>query len=333
MVLVTGATGILGRVIALELLKQGKNVCATKRKSSNLEEVKDSYRFYTDQPDFYFDKIQWIDTDFDSIESLENALEGIEEVYHCAAVVSFNPKDDKELFKTNIEGTRNLLYAIDSTKVKKFLFVSSIAVLDGYNEAGMMDENSDFNPKLQHSGYAISKHLSEMEVWRASAEGLNTVIINPGLIIGSGNWKKSSGDLISKSSHSYTFPGGTAYVDVRDVARIAIELMARNAFGERFIIISENEKFRLVSDKVRKVLGKSPAKLLPEFLYTIFPIISFLLGWLFPILKMLSKTNIETVRNDSRVSNNKIIKFLDYQFIPVSESIDFHLKNYLSDRK
>ena len=172
-----------------------------------------------------------------------------------------------------------------------------------------------------------------MEVWRASAEGLNTVIINPGLIIGSGNWKKSSGDLISKSSHSYTFPGGTAYVDVRDVARIAIELMARNAFGERFIIISENEKFRLVSDKVRKVLGKSPAKLLPEFLYTIFPIISLLVGWLFLILKMLSKTNIETVRNDSRVSNNKIIKFLDYQFIPVSESIDFHLKNYLSDRK
>lgn len=333
MVLVTGATGILGRVITLELLKNGKTVRATKRKSSNLKEVKDSYQFFTDQPDFYFDKIQWIDTDFDSIESLENALEGIEEVYHCAAVVSFNPKDDKNLYKTNIEGTKNLLFALENSSVKKFLFVSSIAVLDGYNEQGMMDENSDFNPKLNHSGYAISKHLSEMEVWRASAEGLNTVIINPGLIIGSGNWKKSSGDLISKSSHSYTFPGGTAYVDVRDVARIAIELMARNAFGERFIIISENEKFSLVSDKVRKVLGKSPAKLLPEFLYTIFPIISFLLGWLFPILKMLSKTNIETVRSDSRVSNNKIIKFLDYQFISVSESIDFHLKNYLSDRK
>lgn len=333
MVLVTGATGILGRVIVLELLKQGKEVRATKRPSSNLKEVRASYRFYTDKPDFYFDKIQWMDVDFEDLDSLQEALIGVNEVYHCAAIVSFNPQDDKAMNKTNVDGTRNLLYAVENSTVEKFLFVSSIAVLDGYNEQGMMDENSDFNPKLNHSGYAISKHLSEMEVWRASAEGLNTVIINPGLIIGSGNWKKSSGDLISKSSHSYTFPGGTAYVDVRDVARIAIELMARNAFGERFIIISENEKFRLVSDKVRKVLGKSPAKLLPEFLYTIFPIISFLLGWLIPILKMLSKTNIETVRNDSRVSNNKIIKFLDYQFIPVSESIDFHLKNYLSDRK
>lgn len=332
MILITGATGILGRVIALELLKQGKDVRATKRKSSNLKEVRDSYQFYTDQPDFYFDKIQWIDTDFDSIESLQNALEGIEEVYHCAAVVSFNPKDDKNLYKTNIEGTKNLLYTVENSSVKKFLFVSSIAVLDGFNENGMMDENSDFNPKLEHSGYSISKHFSEMEVWRASAEGLNTVIINPGLIIGSGNWKQSSGDLIAKSSHSRTFPGGTAYVDVRDVAKIAVELMDKNAFAERFIIISENEKFCLVSDKVRTALGKTKAKLVPEFIYKVLPIISFLFGWLFPILKLMSKNNIETVRKDSKISNQKITEFLNYQFIPVSESIDFHLKNYLKSQ-
>jgi len=333
MVLVTGATGILGRVIVLELLKQGKEVRATKRPSSNLKEVRASYRFYTDKPYFYFDKIQWMDVDFEDLDSLQEALIGINEVYHCAAIVSFNPQDDKAMNKTNVDGTRNLLYAVENSTVEKFLFVSSIAVLDGYNEQGMMDESSDFNPKLNHSGYAISKHLSEMEVWRASAEGLNTVIINPGLIIGSGNWKKSSGDLISKSSHSYTFPGGTAYVDVRDVAKIAVELMSKNAFGERFIIISENEKFRLVSDKVRTALGKPKAKLVPEFIYKVLPIISFLFGWLFPILKLMSKNNIETVRTDSKVSNQKITEFLNYQFIPVSESIDFHLKNYMESQK
>lgn len=333
MILVTGATGILGRVIALELLKQGKDVRATKRSYSNLKEVRDSYQFYTDQPDFYFNKIQWIDTDFDSIESLQNALEGVDEVYHCAAIVSFNPKDDKNLYKTNIEGTKNLLYAVENSSVKKFLFVSSIAVLDGFNENGMMDENSDFNPKVEHSGYAISKHFSEMEVWRASAEGLNTVIINPGVIIGTGNWGNSSGDLFKKLSHSRTFPGGTAYIDVRDVAKIAVELMKKKAFGQRFILISENEKFRLVSDKVRVALGKPKAKLVPEIAYTILPIISFLFGWLFPILKLMSKNNIETVRTTSKVSNQKITEFLDYQFIPVSESIDFHLKNYMESLK
>ncbi|WP_312418341.1 NAD-dependent epimerase/dehydratase family protein [Epilithonimonas sp.] len=333
MVLVTGATGILGRVIALELLKNGKTVRATKRPSSNLKEVRASYRFYTDKPDFYFDKIQWMDVDFEDLDSLREALIDIDQVYHCAAIVSFNPKDDKNLYKTNIEGTKNLLFAVENSSVKKFLFVSSIAVLDGFNENGMMDENSDFNEKLEHSSYAISKHLSEMEVWRAHYEGLPSIIINPGVIIGTGNWGNSSGDLFKKSSHSRTFPGGTAYVDVRDVAKIAVELMSKNAFGERFIIISENEKFRLVSDKVRTALGKPKAKLVPEFIYKVLPIISFLFGWLFPILKLMSKNNIETVRTDSKVSNQKITEFLNYQFIPVSESIDFHLKNYMESQK
>lgn len=133
MILVTGATGILGRVIVLELLKQGKQVRATKRPSSNLKEVKESYRFYTDQPDFYFDKIRWIDIDFNDLDSIQMALQNVHEVYHCAAKVSFNPNKDKELYKTNIGGTKNLLYAVENSEVKKFLFVSSIAVLDGYN--------------------------------------------------------------------------------------------------------------------------------------------------------------------------------------------------------
>ncbi|WP_313270178.1 NAD-dependent epimerase/dehydratase family protein [Epilithonimonas vandammei] len=333
MVLVTGATGILGRVIVLELLKQGKEVRATKRPSSNLKEVRASYRFYTDQPDFYFDKIQWMDVDFEDLDSLREALIDIDQVYHCAAIVSFNPQDDKAMNKTNVDGTRNLLYAVENSTVEKFLFVSSIAVLDGYNEQGMMDENSDFNPKLNHSGYAISKHLSEMEVWRASAEGLNTVIINPGLIIGSGNWKKSSGDLISKSSHSYTFPGGTAYVDVRDVARIAIELMARNTFGERFIISSENYKYQKISDQVRQAEGLRRARIIAPFFLDLAPIIGTLLGWLVPGLKLLNRSNVEAVKSDSRISNKKITDVLGYHFIPVAESIDFHLKNYLSDRK
>ncbi len=332
MILVTGATGILGRVVALELLKKGKNVKATKRKSSNIKEVRKSYKFYTDQPDFYFDKIQWVDADFESLESLQNALEGVEEVYHCAAKVSFNPGDDKELYKTNIDGTKNLLYAIENSAVKKFLFVSSIAVLDGYNEAGMMDENSDFNPKLDHSGYAVSKHLSEMEVWRASAEGLNTIIVNPGLIIGSGNWGNSSGDLFAKSAYPFTYTGGTAFVDVRDVAKIAVALMDKNAFGERFVVISENAKFSLVSDKVRAALGKKPAKAVPEFLFSVLPVLT-IFGFLFPVLRLLRKTSLESLKLDSRISNKKITEFLDYKFISTADSVDFHLKNYLSDRK
>ena len=121
-------------------------------------------------------------------------------------------------------------------------FVSSIAVLDGLNENGELDESSDFNPKIDHSAYTISKHFSEMEVWRASAEGLNTVIVNPGLIIGSGIGKKQRNFFKGLEKWLY-FSGGTSYVDVRDVAQISIELMEKNIFGERFILISENKKY------------------------------------------------------------------------------------------
>ena len=332
MVLVTGATGILGRVIVLELLKRGKNVRATKRPTSDLQEVEKSYRFYTENPSEWFQKIEWLDVDFEDIFSLKTALIGITEVYHCAAKVSFHPKDRRAMYHTNIAGTRNLLFAIENSEVKKLCFVSSTAVLDGVNEQGEVTEDSNYNPKVDHSPYARSKHFSEMEVWRASAEGLNTVIINPGVIIGSGNWEASSGEMFSAlAKYPYAMSGSSAYVDVRDVAKIAVNLMEKEVLNERFIVISGTERLLAVSNFVREKLGKPKAKLLPDFVLKIGYFLNIILGWLFPKLRMLNKVNLETVTSHHLISNQKIKQALDYEFIPVFESLDFHLKNYISD--
>ena len=334
MILVTGATGILGRVIVLELLKQGKKVRATKRKSSNINDVKHSFQFYTENPEEFFNKIEWIDVDFDDIDSLKTALINVEEVYHCAAKVSFHPDDRKEMYHSNIVGTRNLLFACENSSVKKFCFVSSVAVLDGTDENGKVTEDSNFNPKLHHSKYAKSKHFSEMEVWRASAEGLKTVIINPGVIIGSGNWQSSSGEIFGTfEKFPYAMSGSSNYVDVRDVANIAIALMERNIFGERFLIISENKKLVEVANLIRQQLGKSQAKVLPKWILNVGYVLNLLLGWLIPPLRLLNRINIQAVTSHHLLSNNKIKERLDYQFIPITESIDFHLKNYLKDHQ
>ncbi len=330
MVLVTGATGILGRVIVLELLKRGKSVRAAKRATSNLQEVRDSLRFYTNNPDVFFDQIHWVDVDFEDIFSLKKALEDIDEVYHCAAFVSFNPKDCRKIFQTNIEGTKQLLYACENS-VKKFLFVSSIAVLDGLNEQGVTDETCDYNPKTEHSEYASSKHFSEMEVWRASAEGMNVAIVNPGLIIGSGNWGASSGTIFKKYlDNSYSFSGSTAYVDVRDVAKISVDLMEKNIFGERFILTSENVKYYEMANLIRRKAQIKDVKLAPLYALKAGIVLNRLFGWLIPPLRMATKTNIEAITTDSKISNQKIVNRLDYDFIPIEESVDFHLKNYLS---
>ena len=334
MILVTGATGILGRVIVLELLKRGKTVRATKRKSSNLEEVKNSFRFYTENPNECFEKINWIDVDFDNLNSLEKALEGVEEVYHCAAKVSFHPNDEKKMYHTNIEGTTQLLYACENSSVKKFLFVSSIAVLDGLNENGELDESSDFNPKIDHSAYAISKHFAEMEVWRASAEGLNTVIVNPGLIIGSGNWNESSGTLFKElGENNYTFSGGTSYVDVRDVAKILVELMEKNIFAERFILVSENKKYEEIANSIKQKLGKPAVKIVPNILLKVTVFLNSILGWLISPLKMANKVNIKSVTEFNKISNQKIKEKLNYEFISVEESLAFHVENYIKSNK
>ena len=334
MILVTGATGILGRVIVLELLKQGKKVRATKRKSSNINDVKHSFQFYTENPEEFFNKIEWIDVDFDDIDSLKTALINVEEVYHCAAKVSFHPDDRKEMYHSNIVGTRNLLFACENSSVKKFCFVSSVAVLDGTDENGKVTEDSNFNPKLHHSKYAKSKHFSEMEVWRASAEGLKTLIINPGVIIGSGNWQSSSGEIFGTfEKFPYAMSGSSNYVDVRDVANIAIALMERNIFGERFLIISENKKLVEVANLIRQQLGKSQAKVLPKWILNVGYVFNLLLGWLIPPLRLLNRINIQAVTSHHLLSNNKIKERLDYQFIPITESIDFHLKNYIKDHQ
>ena len=334
MILVTGATGILGRKIVLDLLMQGRKVRATKRHKSDLEEVKHSFTFYTDQSDFYFNQIDWVDVDFEDMNSLEKALEGVEEVYHCAAKVSFHPKNQSEMFHTNIEGTKQWLYASQDAGVKKFCFISSIAVLDGFNEDGEMDENSDYNSKLEHSAYAISKHFSEMEVWRASAEGLNTVIVNPGVIIGSGNWNSSSGTLFKSLAKSpFSFSGSTSYVDVRDVSKIAIQLMDNNIFGERFIVVSGNEKYEKVANFVREKLNLKPVKVLSDAVLKIGSVLSSLFGWIFPIFKMMNKVNIESLTSSNIISNKKIKERLQIQMIPVMESLEFHLNNYIKDQK
>lgn len=144
MVLVTGATGILGRVLVLELLKSGKKVRAAKRHSSNLQEVRDSFSNYTDGPSFFFKQIEWVDFDLNDCQSIAAALKGIDEVYHCAAKVSYDPADRREIIQVNVTGTINIVNCSKSSDVRKFLYVGSAAI----SISGKMQVQSVRNQKL-----------------------------------------------------------------------------------------------------------------------------------------------------------------------------------------
>ncbi|QIY89655.1 NAD-dependent epimerase/dehydratase family protein [Chryseobacterium gallinarum] len=327
MVFITGATGILGRVITLELLKQGKTVIGSKRKSSNLEEVKSSYQYYTRDYELFFDRIQWIDVDFDSVESIRNALADVDEVYHCAAIVSYDPEKEDEVSYFNINATKNILEACKYCKIKKILYVSSSVIFKDNCQSQLIHENSEFIPDYDNTVYALSKLKADKVAAREMENGLPIIIINPGMIIGTGNIKKSSsGFLHFLTNNFYTFSGGTACVDVRDVARTGIKLMEKNKFGERFLIASENKTYKELFIMAGLHAGRRRVPLvLGPFILNIGRIAAIFVSWLFPSLRLLTKQNIRFLTTFPKVSNKKITDELNYTFIPIEKSLAFHL--------
>ena len=124
--------------------------------------------------------------------------------------------------KINIEGTANLVNCSIEKKITKFCYVSTIAAVGERNNS-LIDEECEW--KENNNPYSETKHFAEMEVWRGIAEGLNAVIVNPGVIVGSGFWKRGSGAFITQVSRgmSYYPIGKTGFICVKDVVQIMID--------------------------------------------------------------------------------------------------------------
>ncbi|WP_165601911.1 NAD-dependent epimerase/dehydratase family protein [Chryseobacterium contaminans] len=324
-VFVTGATGLLGRVIVLELVKQGKTVRASKREQSNLNEVKESLRYYSSDHEFFFNKIEWVNVNLGCKESIIKALVGVEEVYHCAAKVSYDPLEKEEIFYLNINITANILKASQSCKIKKFLYVSSSVIFQDVENNRFITEDSKLISDVDNTIYAISKLKADRTVYNAMKSAHNIIIIHPGMIIGSGNRNTGSLQFLKLLTTGYfTFSGGTACVDVRDVAKIAILLMENNRFGERFLIASDNKTYKDISTMLGRGPGKNIPILLNRSILTIARIPALFLRYFFPRLRLLTKENIRFLTSFPKISNRKIVNELNYHFIPIEESLIFH---------
>ncbi|MBA3986674.1 MAG: NAD-dependent epimerase/dehydratase family protein, partial [Flavobacteriales bacterium] len=227
MILVTGGTGLVGAHLLFFLLRKGNRVRAIHRTNSNLLAVKDVFSYYMENPDLLYQKIEWVEANLNDIPALTEAFHGIDKVYHTAAYVSFDPKNFNKLRKSNIEGTANIINLCLYFKIKKLCYMSSIATLGEGENFKFITEKSVWNPDEKNSVYAITKYGAEMEVWRGVQEGLNAVIMNAGVILGSGFWKSGTGAIFSKvyKGLNYYTNGETGFVDVRDVVKICTSLM------------------------------------------------------------------------------------------------------------
>lgn len=335
MILVTGATGLVGSHLIYNLLKSGKSVRAIKRHNSSTQYVESVFSYYSENPTDLFKKIEWVDVDLIDVSAIISAMEGIDQVYHCAAKVSFEQKYQREMIQTNVEGTTNMVNAALTKGIKKFCHVSSIATLGKDKNNSVITEDMYWKTSPENSNYAISKYLGEMEVWRASEEGLPVIVVNPSVIVGGGNWGQSSSNMFSKAHKGIRFytNGASGFVDVRDVAALMIQLMESDIVNQRFILNSENSTYRNYFDIMHTAFGKpkpsiKAGKLLSNFACTAETIRYFLTG----AAPLITKETARSAHRISRFSNKKILDaFPTYKFIPLETSVKDTVKLYLSD--
>ncbi len=249
-IFVTGGTGFLGSYILRYLLKRGyTNIRALKRASSPMLLVEDIK-----------DKIEWIEGDLMDLFLLEDVMQDTDQVYHAAAIVTAGKKEEALMKQINGEGTANVVNAANYCKIEKLLHVSSIAVLGKQKKVQKLSEKNHWLPSEYNNAYAISKYLGEQEVWRGMAEGLNAVIINPSVIIGSGIWGKGTTGLFDKVQQGLpVYPvGSTGFVDVRDVARMSIQLMESDISDQRVIANAVDMSYQDFFTTVANLLNKKP---------------------------------------------------------------------------
>lgn len=322
MVLVTGGTGFIGAYIIKELVQKGYTVRAIRR-SNKLP-------FFI-SPDI-LNKVEWVNSDVLDVISLNEAMNGMDAVIHSAALVSFMKNERKQMYNTNVDGTANVVNLALENNVKKLVHISSISALGRTFSGEKVNEEKKWTISKLNSHYGISKNKAEMEVWRGMGEGLDAVIINPSTVLGFGNWHDSSCAIfknVYKGFKWYT-KGINGFVDVEDVAKIAVLLMESNISEERFIISHENWEFEKLFNVMANAFGKKP----PSWEATAF---LSSIAWRFEKLKsvlkgskpLITKETARIALSKTHWQNDKILKALPgFSFIPLEQCIAKACKKY-----
>ena len=324
MILLTGGTGLVGSHLLVSLTQKGYKVRAIYRNKNNISEAEQIFKFYVDDYLPLWEKIEWFEADISDYFSIEEALNDVKYVIHAAAKVSFSPGESEKMMQINSEGTANIVNACLDAKIKKFCYVSSISSLGKPIDGEPIHEDLEWQADSNRSAYSHSKFRAEMEVWRGAKEGLPVVIVNPSVIIGPVNWKRSSGNFFytAKKGMPFYTNGSTGFVDVRDVANSIILLMESDVVDERFLINSENlpfkELFTLISTSIGK---KAPFIKVSRFLTEIGWRANALLCFITGQTPAITKDTARTSHSNAYFSNEKFKNKFNYEFISIEESV------------
>lgn len=317
-ILVTGITGLLGSYLAREFLKVGE-LHGLKRKESKtnlLGELADS--------------IIWHEGDINDFQFLEESFQDMDLIIHGAGLVSYDPKDKNRLMQVNAEGTGNVVNAMLQKKIEKLLYISSVAALGKSPGISLIDETHKWVSSPLNTHYAISKYMGELEVWRGSQEGLQVMVFNPSLLLGKISDQRSSTQIYNYvlQENNYYPLGDLNYLDVRDAAKMVLQLYQRNQWNERFILNKESISFGSFFQELAKAFNKKPP---------LTPVSDHMLELAFIWIKIrnafspkkipLSKQTMRLSQQKITFDNHKATSLLDFEYTSLESTLAWALGN------
>lgn len=319
-VFVTGTNGLIGSVTARRLLKDGYRVRGLRRSTSDMRLVQDIYA-----------QIEWIEGDVLDITALDEAMEGVTFIVHTAAIVSFIPRDRHQMYDINVNGTANVVNAALMAGIKKMAFVSSVAALGrpdpsklSEREATVIDEHQKWEESPLNSHYGKSKYLAELEVWRGVAEGLPSVVVNPSMVLGEGDWSRSSTQLFKYvfDEKKYYTEGLINYVDVQDVAAAIVTLLFSEIKNERYILSAGHVTYKELFEKMAAGFGKkAPSKVVSTLMAETIWRVEAIRSWLTGSKPLITKETAKTARTKLVYDGQKIKQELGFQYKSLEETV------------
>lgn len=245
-ILVTGGTGLLGSYLLRQFKSLGyENLTATYQNPSPVI-----------QADLE-NGIEWKRLRLPDIPDAMECVAGHDWVVHNAGLISYKKEDKYRLLEVNQKGTAHIVNACLAHGVRHLVYIGSIGAIGKETAVATLRETDPWIENKYTTSYGLSKYLGELEAWRGAAEGLNVSVILPAVILGAGDWKRSSLQLIDRVAHKIPFyPGGqTGYVDVRDVAKFTSIVLEKGLVGERWILSEGNytygDIFRMIAGALK----------------------------------------------------------------------------------
>lgn len=313
MIFITGGSGLIGGFLIRHFLDKGMAIKALYRQAIPGHLAQEA-------------GIEWVKGDITDSFLLQEIIGQVDQVYHCAGLVSYAPQDADLLKEVNIAGTINVVDACLQHPQVKLCHVSSIAAVGNGKSGAVLTEEAKWDPAAPHSLYGSSKYLGELEVWRGIAEGLQACIVNPSVVLApSPDWSRSSAQLfkyVADEKRFYTRGQGN-FVDVRDVVTCMTTLMEDPAsWGQRYILNAGPLTYQDFFEKVAACLGKkAPSVQVPDALTALVWRAEYLRAFITGKRPLITKDTAAMAKRSQVYSSQKVQQRVPGVFRPLEETI------------